>query len=98
MYYEKRDGLLIIHLKIITKTSKTELSLPNNEDLPAKLKISAVPEKGKANKAIIEYLAKALKISKQQVSILKGETSPLKTLSFNGDPNQLLERLQEVAL
>ena len=35
---------------------------------------------GKANKAIIEYLASLLKVSKSKISIITGEKSSIKTI------------------
>ena len=97
MFYEKKPGQLIINLKITTKTSKTQFILPENQAPWARLKISAVPEKGKANKAIVNFLGKSLKIAKSDIHILKGETSPLKTISINGDPNKILLALEKLA-
>jgi uncharacterized protein len=46
-----------------------------------KLKIAAHPEKGKANKELIEFLSDKLEIRKSDISILKGETSHNKLVS-----------------
>lgn len=45
-----------------------------------KVSIRAVPEKGKANKALIEFVAKQLSIPKSYIEILSGHTSRLKIL------------------
>ncbi|MCC7304845.1 MAG: DUF167 domain-containing protein [Alphaproteobacteria bacterium] len=45
-----------------------------------KVSVTAVPEKGKANKALIELLAEHYKIPKSSISLLRGETERLKTL------------------
>ena len=42
--------------------------------------MTAAPEKGKANQAIIALLSKALGVSKSSIEIVSGETSPLKRL------------------
>jgi uncharacterized protein len=46
--------------------------------------VTAAPEKGKANKAIIATLAKALDIPKSSVELIAGETSPQKRLLLVG--------------
>jgi hypothetical protein len=97
MFYEKKPGQLIITLKITTKTSKTQLLLPENEASWARLKISAVPEKGKANKAIIDFLAKNLKVPKSNINIIKGELNPLKTISISGEPQDLLQKIENLS-
>lgn len=40
--------------------------------------VSAAPEKGKANRAIIELLSKTLGVSKSEIELLSGDTSPQK--------------------
>lgn len=50
-----------------------------------KVSVTAVPEKGKANKALIELLAKEWEIPKTAIKIVKGETDRLKILRFEKD-------------
>jgi uncharacterized protein len=40
-----------------------------------KVCVTQSPEKGKANKAVIELIAKSLKLKKSQIQLLSGETS-----------------------
>lgn len=49
-----------------------------------KVQVTTVPEKGKANKALIELLAKHWKIPKSAITIIRGETSRIKTLEIQG--------------
>jgi len=44
---------------------------------------TAVPEKGKANKKVIEIISKYLKIPKSRIRILKGETSKEKLIKID---------------
>jgi uncharacterized protein len=68
-----------LRVKVIPKSSKTELAgiLP---DGTWKIKIAAVPEKGKANRELIEFLAEKLRVAKSRIHIVSGETSPLKRI------------------
>ena len=50
-----------------------------------KVSVTAVPEDGKANKAVIALLAKRLKLPKSALIIASGETSRRKTLLIDGD-------------
>ncbi|MDR0869432.1 MAG: DUF167 family protein, partial [Planctomycetaceae bacterium] len=43
-----------------------------------KVCVTQIPEKGKANKAVQEQLAKSLGLKKSQVELVSGETSHLK--------------------
>lgn len=49
-----------------------------------KVSVSAAPEKGKANKAVIELLSKALKVPRSSLRIVAGETSKEKAVEIDG--------------
>ncbi|MER2537164.1 MAG: DUF167 family protein [Rhizobiaceae bacterium] len=51
--------------------------------------VRAVPEKGKANDALIALVAGALGTPRTAVSLVSGATARLKTLRVAGDPNRL---------
>jgi len=63
-----------ITVKVIPKSSKTELvgQLP---DGTWKVKVAAVPEKGRANKALCEFLANHFGVAQSRVTIVSGGTS-----------------------
>ncbi|MBN2238388.1 MAG: DUF167 domain-containing protein [Dehalococcoidales bacterium] len=48
------------------------------------IKVTARPEKGKANTALVNYLSSILGISKSSIEIAKGSTSRLKTVAIEG--------------
>ena len=54
-----------------------------------RLRVRAVPDKGKANAAVAVLLGKALGIPKSAITLASGETSRLKTLRLSGDPAAL---------
>ena len=68
-----------IRVKVIPKSSKTELA-GYLADGTWKVKVAAVPEKGKANLALIEFLAERLGVARSRVHIVAGETSPHKRI------------------
>jgi len=43
-----------------------------------KLAVTAVPEKGKANQAVIEVLSQALDVPRSSISIIRGESATTK--------------------
>ncbi len=49
-----------------------------------KVAVSAPPEKGKANQAVIEILAKALGVKRNAIQIVAGHTQPRKTVLIVG--------------
>lgn len=52
-----------------------------------KVRVRAVPEKGKANAAIEAVLAQALGVPKSAVTVEKGETQRIKTVRISADPS-----------
>lgn len=60
-----------------------------------KARVTAVPEDGKANKALILLLAGTFRLPKSSISILSGETAR-KILRIDGDPEDLAEKLEKV--
>lgn len=59
-----------------------------------KARVSAPPEDGKANAALIALLAKTLGVAKSGVSIVSGETARLKQVDVAGEPDYLRARLE----
>ena len=59
-----------------------------------KVKVSAAPEKGKANKCLLKFLAKQLDVKRSSISIISGQTNPVKhvqVLDISADT--LMEKL-----
>ena len=56
-------------------------------DRTLKVQVTAIPEKGKANKALIALLSKHWKVPKSSITIIRGETSRIKILEIISDKN-----------
>lgn len=76
---------MILHLKVKAGAKKSELS--QNETGEWQLKIAAPPVDGKANEAIIAFLANHFKVPKRAVTILSGHTAPFKKIEIDGINN-----------
>ncbi len=76
------ENSLNIQVQIQPGSSKDQIIDLHNGRL--KIKISAPPVDGKANQNLIEFIAKALGVSKSKIEIVKGRTSKLKTLKISG--------------
>ena len=59
-----------------------------------KARVTAAPEKGKANKALIELLAKSLKLPKSSMSVISGDTARKKILRIDGDTEEIAAKLR----
>lgn len=61
-----------------------------------KARVRAVAEDNKANRAIEKLIAKRLGLAKSSVSVISGETSRSKILRIEGDPGDLVARLEDL--
>ena len=87
----KQEKGLILKLKIVPNSSKNEI-IKTEEGL--KVKITAQPIEGKANKALTEFLSKTFKISKSSFEIIKGETSKEKTILIKCEDEEKLQKIK----
>ena len=76
------DGRVKFGVKVVPGSSRT--SIAGILDGALKVKISAVPEKGKANQSLIAFLAKELGVNKKAITIESGTTNPHKIISVSG--------------
>lgn len=67
--------------RVTPNASKTEIR-GRNEEGEIRLRLQAPPEDGKANKALIAFLAKTTGLRRNQVTIQRGETSRQKWIAF----------------
>lgn len=73
-----------LRVKVIPKSSKNEIVeiMDDNGEKTIKIRIKAVPEKGKANVELIKFLSKELNIPKENISIISGKTDHIKLLKI----------------
>ena len=71
-----------IKVRVHPKASRNQVEGFNDDVLV--VKVAAVPEKGKANQALIELLAETLGIAKRKVKILRGQSSRDKQVTIDG--------------
>ncbi len=74
-------GLAYIRVKVIPKSPVTELT-EVLEDGTWKIRLKAVPEKGKANGELIRFLAKKTGVPKNGISIVSGSTDRTKLVKI----------------
>jgi uncharacterized protein (TIGR00251 family) len=75
-----KETLIKVYLQ--PKSSKNEIVGPYRDGI--KVRITAPPVEGKANKALIRFLAKEFKTSASSVEILKGHNSREKMIRIGG--------------
>lgn len=89
------DGVSVT-LRVTPRASANRI-LSVGETLPGtialKVSVTAAPEDGKANDAIIKLLAKAWHLAKSDITIVRGVAERNKVLHLRGDAETLLPRL-----
>ena len=76
------DGSLLLSLYVQPRSSRNELAGLHGEAL--KLRLTTPPVDGRANKAVISFLAKLLKIPKSAIIIRSGLQSRSKKILLSG--------------
>ena len=59
-----------------------------------RVRVSAAPVQGKANRALVQFLAKQLRLKRSQVEIIRGHTSRIKTIHVIGEGTE--KKLQNI--
>ena len=86
----KKRLILAIKVKAGSKSNVIDKFININNRQYLKISVRAVPEDGKANKAIISFLAKEWRISQDDLEIIIGQKNNLKILALkNLDPDYL---------
>jgi uncharacterized protein (TIGR00251 family) len=78
---ENASGV-VFTAKIVPGSSRTVVA-GTLEDM-IKIRVAAPPEKGKANQALIVFLAQELGVKRNAVEILSGHTNPVKQVRVAG--------------
>ena len=83
-----------IKVRVQPKASKNEVLGYQGDTL--RLRVTAPPEGGKANEAVISLLAEVLGVAKSQISILQGYASRNKLVAVASlTPEEVRRRLEE---
>jgi uncharacterized protein (TIGR00251 family) len=82
-------------IRVTPRARKTEFS-GILEDGTVRIRVSAPPVEGKANRALIKFLSKALKVRKNQIEIVAGESGLDKIVSIlDMSAEQVHERIMK---
>jgi uncharacterized protein (TIGR00251 family) len=78
--------VLTIKIKVEPRSSKSGVVGPYGDAL--KVKLTSPPVEGKANKELIEVLAKAFGVAKKDVEIISGQSSKNKIVKLRNVPSK----------
>jgi len=93
-WFRQTETGLLLHLRVTPNAGRDAIDGVETRDDGAcvlRVRVAAVPDKGKANAAVCVLLAKALGMPKSSMSVVSGETSRMKTLAVAGDSSVLAE-------
>ena len=83
---------LVLHLRVTPKAASDRIG-EVRADAEGKefvsVSVRAVPDKGKANEAVIKLLARHLGLPKSALSVVSGATDRNKVIAIEGDPAAL---------
>jgi uncharacterized protein (TIGR00251 family) len=76
-----RPGV-VVSIKAVPGSSRTEIAGVLGEHL--KVKLAAPPEDGRANRALVELLARACGVTRGDVDVISGHATPFKRVFIAG--------------
>jgi len=79
---DKEKDYLVINVKVEPRSSRSGIVGPYGDAI--KVKLTSPPVEGKANRELVEVLAKNLGIAKKNVEIISGKSSKNKIVKLYG--------------
>ena len=86
-YTHRHMADAVLQVKVVPGASRSRVAGRYGEGV--KVQVSAAPEKGKANEAVLEVLAQWLGVKAQQLSIRSGHTQPRKQVQISASVTEL---------
>lgn len=87
------DGVHVA-VRVAPRASRDAVQGPTEDKAALKVAVTAAPEGGKANQAVIKLLAKQWRVPKSAISVASGAASRNKVLRVAGDPDDLRQKLE----
>lgn len=98
-FFDVQNNGYVVRIKVIPNAScvaAKEIVEDADGRWYLKVTVNAVPEKGKANKELVAWLAKQLNISKSSFSILSGESERFKRILIASAEPKIAEALNNL--
>jgi len=90
MMFTESNGAVTFAVKVVPRASKNQIVGIEGDAI--KIRLNAPPVEGKANDALIAFLAAALAVPRARIEIVTGQTSRRKILRVRGMAPQEVER------
>ena len=82
MFVSDSEQGVVLKVQVQPRASRDEVVGPHGDAL--KIRITAAPVEGAANKHLLKFLAKKLRVARSQMSIASGATSRAKSIAIEG--------------
>ena len=99
-FFSSNDGGINLFIRVTPSAKQNGIpGLWRGADGEVRLavKVTAPPDKGKANVAVIKLLANAIGLPKSALLIAAGDTSRLKTVTIKGEKAAIVAALQKLS-
>ena len=95
--FRTTTGGIELYVRLTPKSSKDDVKGLREYDgkVYVEARVRAVPEDGKANRAITELVAARLGVPRSSIVLASGQSSRLKTLAISGDAKALCQKVEE---
>jgi len=93
--FEEKDGCIYLNIRVVPRAAKNEIHGLLGDAL--KIRIQSPPVEGKANAALIKFLSKHWKISRNHIEIISGDTSRNKRLKIINPTTEIRALLSSVS-
>lgn len=90
MHLIPRGGGFIVSVKVVPGAARQRVAGAYADGI--KVTVKAPAERGAANAAVVELLARVLQVAPENVRIVRGQTTPRKQVLIVGLPAELIQR------
>lgn len=86
-FFKQTEWGCLLSLKVTPNAGKNQIGSCEQDRL--QIRVTATPEKGEANKAVIALLSKSYKIPKSSIEVVRGSTSREKEVAIYASPEKI---------
>jgi len=98
MFYRKESDGITLFVRLTPRAARdavTGIEKSADDRTYLAIRVRAVPENSKANKALIKFLAREMKIPASAISLTSGAAARFKQLHITGDSAVLIRMFDE---
>ncbi len=94
--FKRVEGGLLLAVHLTPKSAKDMLGeiVDGAAGVELKVKVRAVPDKGKANQALVKLLGKQFRWPKSSIEVIKGQQSRHKIVKIYGEFSEIEPRVK----